>query len=83
MELLAIVGIALVVVTAACAAVEAMAEARGRDPRAWALAAFVGLLCAVVGYFIVVGALLLVGPTQSSSAKRPATASQLPHAPRL
>ncbi len=82
MELLVIIGLTLIVATAACAIVEAMAQARGRDARAWTVAAFIGLLFAVVGYFVVILALLLVGPSHDQGARRQMTTSHVPHAPR-
>ncbi len=82
MELLVVIGIALVVATAACVLVESMAQARGRDARLWTLAAFIGLLCAIVGYVVVVIALLLLGPSHDHGVRRPTSSSHVPHAPR-
>jgi amino acid transporter len=74
MELLVIIAIAIVVATAACAAVEAMAQERGRDARMWTIAALIGLLVALVGYLVVVAALLILGPSHDHgrrSRRRP------------
>jgi hypothetical protein len=79
--LLVIIGIALVVATAACAVVEAMAQARGRDARAWTVAAFIGLLFALVGYVAVVVALLVLGPSHDRGLQQPVTTSLHPRAP--
>jgi len=81
MGLLVIIGITLVVVVVACALVEDMAERRGRDARAWALAAFIGSLFALVGYVAVVAALLMLGPSHDRGGNERTTASHLPHAP--
>ena len=67
MELLVTIGLALAIVTALSVVVESMAEARGRHRWAWVIASLAGLAFAVVGWFVVVGALVLLGP---SSDKR-------------
>jgi hypothetical protein len=82
LELLVIIGLTLIIATAACALVEAMAQARGRDARAWTVAAFIGLMLAIVGYGVVVIALLLAGPAHDHGARRRVMSSHLPHAPR-
>ena len=62
MELLILIGLALVVITTLSVIVEELAEARGRNRWAWVIASLVGLAFAVVGWLVVVGALVLAGP---------------------
>jgi len=64
METLIIIGVTLALVTTMLAIVERMAETRGRNRGAWTLAAFVGICLAVVGWLVVVAALVLAGPSQ-------------------
>ncbi len=62
MELLLLIGLALMAATVLCCIVEEMAVSRGRNPIAWTIAALVGLLFAFVGWVVVAGALLVLGP---------------------
>ena len=62
METLLLIGIALLVATVLCCIVEEMAVRRGRNRAAWTIAALVGLLFAFVGWIVVAGALVVVGP---------------------
>ena len=77
METLLIIGIALLVATVLCCVVEEMALRRGRNRAAWTIAAFVGLLFAFVGWVVVAGALVVLGPrdAQARSAHEHGVAS--------
>ena len=67
MELLLVIGVVLLAATILCCAVEEMAERRGRNRAAWTIAAFVGLLFAFVGWVVVAGALLVLGPAHGQT----------------
>ena len=71
------IGVVLFAVTVLCCVAEEMAESRGRNRVAWTVAAFVGLLFAFVGWVVVVGALLVLGPAhgQTQTAHRHGVAS--------
>jgi len=62
MEVLLLIGVVLLLATVLCCMVEEMAVRRGRNRAAWTIAAFVGLLFAFVGWVVVAGALLVLGP---------------------
>ena len=64
MDTLIIIGIGLAIVTGLCAVVYEMAEARGRHPWGWTIAALIGLFFALIGWVVVVTILALVGPTK-------------------
>ena len=64
METLIFIGVTLALVTTMLVIVERMAETRGRNRGAWTLAAFVGICLAVVGWFVVMAALVLAGLSQ-------------------
>lgn len=70
METLIFIGVTLVLVTTMLVIVERMAETRGRNRGAWTLAAFVGICLAVVGWFVVVVAVALAGPSQDQRQAR-------------
>lgn len=78
MELLLLIGLALMGATVLCCVVEEMAVSRGRNPVTWTIAALVGLLFAFVGWVVVAGALLVLGPadeqTQTAHAHGAASA---------
>ena len=61
MELLILIGLALIVITTLSVIVEELAEARGRNRWAWIIASLVGLAFAFVGWLVVVGALVVAG----------------------
>ena len=63
METLIVIGVGLALVTALSAIVYEMAEARGRHPWAWTIAAFIGLFVVFIGWAVVAATLVLVGPT--------------------
>ena len=67
METLLLIGVALLAATILCCMVEEMAVRRGRNRAAWTVAAFVGLLFAFVGWVVVVGALLVLGPAHGQT----------------
>ena len=67
METLLLIGVALLVATVLCCVVEEMAVRRGRNRAAWTIAAFVGLLFAFVGWVVVAGALLVLGPAHGQA----------------
>ncbi len=67
MELLLLIGVALLVATVLCCVVEEMAESRGRNRVAWTIAALVGLLFAFVGWVVVAAALLVLGPASGQA----------------
>lgn len=79
METLIVIGLGLALVTTMLVIVDHMAEDRGRHQGAWTMAALAGICAAVVGWFVVVGALILAGPT---AAQRAAAHPKAAHAPK-
>ena len=72
METLVIIGVGLALATGLCAIVYEMAEARGRHPWPWTIAAFVGLFFVLIGWVLVAVTLAIVGPTtEQRSADHP------------
>ncbi len=67
MGTLLLIGVVLLAATILCCMVEEMAVRRGRNRAAWTIAAFVGLLFAFVGWVVVAGALLVLGPAHEQA----------------